>query len=363
MSQKPEMPEIRVINGALDETPLRGGTIILRGVVHHESLQHLRVDDYQRERKPASRLKSIWSALKAGESLPDIELGMRGERFHTAKDGTIYLQDPVFIIDGLQRQTAALNFLEHLPGDVRLGAVIHFSTNKAWERERFRVLNTTQGKVSGNVLLRNLRETNPAVLSLYGLCHNDADFPLRKRVCWSQNFNRTDLIGAVPLAKAAVDLHRHLMPRGVNNASASAVADWLGGLGREIGLQRMRANIAGFIGVIDEAWPIREIASSSPSPFLRSGFLTALSRVLSFHTDFWRDGDEELFIDTDLRRKIGRFPVFDPNIAHMTATGNTTAVSMLARHITDHINSGKRTKRLTSRMKIGAAAEPQPAEA
>lgn len=347
MSVKPDT-EVRIINSALDESPLRGGSIIMRGVVHPDTLQFLQVDVYQRERKPVTSSSSIWSAMKEGQPLPDIELGMRGQRYHSARDGTVYLQDPVFIIDGLQRQTAALRYMEEIGGEVRIGAVIHFATDVAWERERFRILNTTQSRVSSNVLLRNARDTNRAVLTLYGLSATDASFPLHKRVAWGQTMGRHEVMGALVLARAVLDLHRHHGTRGAGGSRALAVAEALDEVGNAIGLDKLRANIKEFIGLIDEGWPIRQIDTQSATPFLRGGFLTALARVLSSHTDFWRD-DRTLWVDADLRRKIGRFPVFDPNIAHLTNQQNSAGVSMLARHIVDHINSGKRTKRLSLR--------------
>src|SRR4029434_10944417 len=104
--------------------------------------------------------ESIFSALKCGEQLPDVELGMRGQRFReTKKDDEYLLQDPVFGIDGKQRIGSAIEYASlHPQAVVRSGAVIHFDTTEQWERERFHKLNATQRKVSPNVLLRNLRD-------------------------------------------------------------------------------------------------------------------------------------------------------------------------------------------------------------
>ena len=68
---------IKIINAALDEW---NGDILLRGVVDPSSLAHLKVDDYQREILPQSRIKELARAIKSGK-VPDIELGMRGGSF------------------------------------------------------------------------------------------------------------------------------------------------------------------------------------------------------------------------------------------------------------------------------------------
>lgn len=351
--------EIRVINGALDEHPARGGSIILRGVIHPECLKFLKVDDYQRERLGSSA--SIWKALTNHQALPDIELGMRGQRYQEMKDGTIFLQDPVYIIDGLQRQTGALRYMEATGQDVRLGAVIHFSTDKSWESERFRVLNTTARRVSGNVILRNDREGNPAILTLYGLSMNQADFPLYKRVTWEQVMARHDLITAGTMLKVALRLHRHLQSS-VTSTKVSDIAANARKLGDLIGLNKLRSNLVEFFAVINEAWPFNEIDTQSPTPFLRSGFLLALASLLSHHKDFWRDDDKTLHVETDLRRKIGTFKVFDPNINFLTHGSGSSSLMQLARLMVDHINSGKRTKRLTPRFASASFTERMRAE-
>src|SRR5882724_10561822 len=137
---------VKIINGALDTTPLRPDTLILRGVIDPESLKHLLFDDYQREALPLSSLRKLTDAIKNGSALPDIEIGMRGSRVRNSTDNTYHLQDECFVIDGQQRVNACRNALLQGIGTVHLGAAIHFDTTKEWERERFRILNSEQLK-------------------------------------------------------------------------------------------------------------------------------------------------------------------------------------------------------------------------
>jgi len=63
--------------------------------------------------------------------------------------------------------------------------------------------------------------------------------------------------------------------------------------------------------------------------------------------DFWHDN--VLFVGTDLQRKLKTFPVTtDPTIAQL-AGASGKGRDMLLQLMIDHINSGKRTRRLTAR--------------
>src|SRR3954452_16034050 len=120
-----ERESVKVLKAALDED---GADIILRGVIAPDSLHLLQVDDYQREILPFARIRDLVGALENG-NVPDIVLGMRGGAYHD-RDGVFYLQDPVFIIDGLQRTTAAKHLLMKGGREPRLGVKVHFNTSK-----------------------------------------------------------------------------------------------------------------------------------------------------------------------------------------------------------------------------------------
>lgn len=79
---------------------------------------------------------------------------------------------------------------------------------------------------------------------------------------------------------------------------------------------------------------------------MRTNFLMAMARVLSSHLDFW--DDNKLVVDRSIIAKLGHFPHHDPHISQL-ALGNSKALEMLYILMRDHINSGKRTRRLRSR--------------
>lgn len=340
---------IKIINYALDDSPLRGGTIILRGVVSADTLQFLKSDDYQREVMAITPRSKIQQGLKAGEPFPDIELGMRGERFIERNDA-IYLQDDVFIIDGLQRVSGALHYLANQTGaPVRLGAVIHFNTTKDWERSRFEILNMERRKVSPNLLLRNSAEDNNALALLLDMSRNDTRFALYQRVSWQQQMKRGELITALQLLKSVNALHRHTIGLRGNRTSLSTLSDFMTKIYNTCGTQVIKANTRAFYDLIDECWGLRAIQYRETAPQVKGTLNAVLATLLSDHEDFWQE--KRLFVSADLRRKLSKFRLSDPNVANLAA-GNTGAGHLLYSMLKDHLNSGKRTGHLKQRQQF-----------
>jgi hypothetical protein len=327
---------IKIINAALDEW---NGDILLRGVVDPSSLAHLKVDDYQREILPQSRIKELARAIKSGK-VPDIELGMRGGSF-LEREGSFYLQDSVWIIDGLQRRTAAMELIRAgvLP---RLGATIHFNTTKEWEREQFRNLNVSRVKLSPNVLVRNERGKSQGVEMLYRLC-NDSTFVLNNRVSWDQRMKREHLIGGLALLKISSQQHRRF-GTGLSDNGFSFLIDGYQRLYDRVGRNVLRENTKRFWEILDEAFNVRGVAYVVTAPHLKVGFLKTMARVFSDHKDFWADCN--FVCNTDLRKKLATFPLMDPHIASLCASAGSS-MRILYEMIVTHLNSGKRSRRLS----------------
>lgn len=334
---------IKMNHAALDET--LEGEIILRGRIDPDSLPLLQVADYQREVLPLTTITSIIEGFHEG-SIPDIDLGMRGEKYLERGPG-FYLQNPVYIIDGLQRVSAARQIMQENGGRLpRLGATVHFGTNEEWERDRFKILNADRTKLSSNVLLRNMRYDVEVVDLLYRLCQ-DKTFVLHGRVNWQQRMRRSELISAVTLLKVSGALHAHIGPgksSGIKELGAGA-QKIMGRTGKNI----FRDNVKTFFHLVDQCWGIQCITYSGGAPYIRSSYLMVLATVLSNHTNFWKEN--RLFIEAPLIRKIKLFPVSsDPYVASLcSATGK--AKEILYNLIVGHINSGKRTRKLQPRTK------------
>lgn len=332
---------VRMLNAALDEDEHRN--IVLRGVIAPESLSMLKAGPYQREILPVTTIKDLAEAFNGGCALPDVYLGMRGGNY-TEHDGSTWLEDAVYIIDGLQRVTAAQEV--HRTGKVpRLGAKVHFNTTESWERSKFRALNTFGTKLSPSILIRNMEKEYPIVEMLLSLNH-DSNFVLAERVCWNQRMIRKDLITGLTLLKVAGMLHSRF-GKGSRSARYVEVVPALQRIYERIGRNAVRDNLREFWGVMDECWQVRNVTFKEGAVFLRTSFLFCLTSIISEYDNFWRDS--KLFIERDLRKKIALFPINDPEVVRLAATGQHGAAGdLLYQLMLRHINSGKRTKRLTN---------------
>lgn len=348
---------IKIIHAALDE--VEGREIILRGTVSPDSLTRLQVDTYQRETLPLTHIRQLVRAFEEGSSIPDIVLGMRGGDF-TERDGAFYLKDDVFIIDGLQRTQAAIQYMNDRGGTPRLGAAIHFGTSFEWERRLFQLLNGgLRVKLSPNVLLRNERHEHTVVEMLYDLTTTDRTCVMRDRVCWKQRMDRVHLISAMTFLKVATTLHSHVALGG-RCAALDELIRAADKMAEKVTEAVFGANIRSFFAIVDECWGIKSVHFKEGAAYMRLTFLTTLAALFSRHTDFWR-GDK-LTVDADLRRKIKSFPLTDPNVRNLTAASGK-ARYMLYQLLLDHVNSGKRTKRLSLRAEFKMAQAEEMAAA
>ena len=160
------------------------------------------------------------------------------------------MRSRALIIDGWQRVGNAMRLLELIPHHpLRMFVTVHFGTDAVWERHRFTELNKNVRKVSPNLHLRNMRDTNAAVLTLFGLSNNTKDFPLYKKVCWGQAMQRGQLLTALTLCKAANTLHAH--KGGISKTGATAhVADAAKRAADNVALKNFRQNVTTLISAI-----------------------------------------------------------------------------------------------------------------
>lgn len=341
---------IRIQHPSIEDDPEDQSAAVIRGVLANESLAHLRVDNYQRELLPSASRRDIRAGIQAGDRLPDIVLGMRGETFSLESNGDLLLHDPVYIIDGQQR---CRTMMEMLSGEtsvrMRLGAIVHVKTTVVVERSMFQKLNQFQKKVSPNILLRNLKEDHPALTALYGLTKNDKAFAMFGRVSWGQNMLRGELMSANMLLTIVLRLHAHL--GAAQNTKLALLVPAADKTAAAIGLATWRENVKAFFTTIDECWGIRRIHIKSGAPYMRHGFVFVLASILSDHPDFWQG--KRLVVPSELRNKLAKFHTDDPEIVRL-AGASGAARNTLYIHLITWLNSGKRTKRLVSRNAVSS---------
>lgn len=326
---------IKFTNAALDEDDK--GSIVLRGVIAPESMVLLKVGPYQREVLPLTKIQDLMKAYETG-SVPDVELGMRGGGF-TEKNELFFLNDEIYIIDGLQRITAAMRYMDGTRSP-KLGATVHFNTTEDWERERFRILNTMHLRLSANVLIRNLEKESEIVGLLRSLC-KDRNFVLHDKVCWNQRMSRNELISANVFLSVTGIIHSRFGPTRTSTFNDLIIN--LDGVYVKLGRNIVRENIKTFWDFMDECYKVRFITFKEGAIYLKRGFLAVMASVLAEHGDFWKDA--RLFIDRDLRKKFSSFPINDGEVIRLAGSGGA-ATEILYMLIVNHINSGKRTKRL-----------------
>ena len=340
---------VKVIRAALDVIEVGDEEhLILRGVIDPDSLELLKVDDYQREiLNNSKKVEEFEAALSVGE-VPDIDLGMRGDSLRATTDGdgeVYYLHNSVFIVDGLQRVTAAKNLLAKKSGVTpRLGATIHLNTTKKWERERFHVLNTARVRVNANITLRNMSPDLKSVALLIRMTTKEKDCVLHGKVSWQQRMRRGQLITAVTMLKALGRLHAHIGPGKATNVEQLANG-WEKIFGR-VGPRTIRHNIKEFFDTVERCWGISLVTYGDRNPQITLSFLMTLGRVFSEHEDFW-DGNK-LVVPKSLAQKLAMFAVMDPHIAELCSASGSSR-DILFNLLVQHINKGKRTRHLTPR--------------
>lgn len=336
---------VRLMNAGLDE---RSGEIVAHGWLDIESIGQLRVGPYQREvlSKIGGKKTSLLSAVESGARLPDIMLGMRGQNYDT-KGHSMILSAPVYVIDGLQRVSALKQFAELYPAQakaLRIGAEVRFGTDQESEEALFMVLNTSRIPVSPNVILRNLRNKFPSIATLYGLSTADRDFPFYGRVQWGQRMAKGDLATALMLTKTAYVLHASSNWR---TGRAGQLASALDVKAKEIGLPTFRANMKTFAEVLDECFKVKHVEYRDAATHLKGNFLFCLARLFCEHGNFW-NGDK-LVVSAGDRKKIATFPVMDPEVTRLAASG-TMAMGILYEKLVEKFNTRKRIGRLQKRM-------------
>lgn len=332
---------VKLTNAALDEI---GADIVIRGVIDPSSLGKLQVAPYQREILAINSIRELAAAIREG-GVPDICLGMRGGQY-MEREGAFYLQDAVYIIDGLQRRTAALEILRsgELP---HLGATVYCNTDEKRERDMFRKLNMSRAKLSPNVLLRNEKYENEFVAMLFELC-KDSSFVLHHKVSWDQRMKRGELMTAIGILKVVGRLHSRFRG-GLLESSHAILSANMATLMQRLGRKVVRDNIKHYWQTIDEMYDIRNVTFKEGAGYLRQTFNIVLARVFASHEDFWNDA--EFKISIDLKRKLSLFPITDPHVASLcSSTGPSKDI--LYNLFVQHINSGRRSRRLKPFMEL-----------
>jgi len=337
---------VKVVRAYLDDT---GNGTVIRGAIDIDSLKALEVGSYQREVQPVTTLQKIKRGYAQGV-VPDIFLSMRGTKVRRGQnDGEFFLLDPTFIVDGLQRVTAAIQIVNDPTATTRpnVGAEVHLGRDEAWEREMFRILNLERTRLSSNVIIRNAAEDCSSASALLKLA-GERDFALRDRICFGQNMRREHLITAVTYLKIAGTLHSRF-----GASLSSDVLAIVGGLDRivdgqagkdGIGERAFRENVRTFFNVIRDVWGLSQITVRETCPYIKYGFLHMLSLFITRMPQLWDDDKKRFRIERDVLKKMEQFPLNDPTVRDLCSASGQ-AEKVLYQMFLEHMNRGRRTNR------------------
>lgn len=338
------MPQIRIEHGMLDVVKV-GDTerFAIFGQIDPASLSDIQVPDYQREVLSARKIAALQKAMKDGERITPVDLGMRGELHSERPKGTYHLADPVYVIDGLQRITAAQGLVQSGVIFPSLYALIHLHTNETWELKRFTTINTGQTGLNSNILLRNLAKNNEGARVMLWITSN-SKFVLCDRVSWTQNMRKGDLLRATMYYKAVGRLMSWAGPgkSGPLEMANGGIDKMIAKVGRNVFIENVRT----FFTLLDETFGVLKVAYLSQAVQLKDTFLRALAGVISDYENFW-EGDR-LAVPDDLKKRLATFPIDDPNVITLAGSAGQAA-KILEALIVDHLNARKSTRRLRRR--------------
>jgi hypothetical protein len=320
-----------------------GSTILIGFLDLVSSINNLTPSWYQRAAGfSPQKIRQLSTDFLAGDQMPPIVLGMRGENFDVLEDGTIRLLDPTYVVDGLQRWYAALAVMEQRPA-LRLAVMVYLNTTEESEIALFRKLNTKRTGVSPSIHIRNEKNHSRVAATLYGMSANQPDFALFERVAWDQRFYEKDLVSGATLLLVLTQLHVHILRVQPSNR----VIELLPLIDKNIdhvGLQKSRENLIHFFDVLDELWCIRNILLRNRGTYhLKQGWLITLAKLFSDFTEFWDASDKTLFVSAALKRDLARLDPKDEECVRLAA-GTKSARELLYQLFVQNLNKGRVNK-------------------
>lgn len=275
---------VLITNAALDDGP--DGSVILRGKIGPSDLRKLEVGPYQKKTHRAAKLKRLGQAVINGDRLPDIECGMRGQRFDT-QGNNFLLYDPVYIIDGLQRKMSLTAVAARHPEIAcTIGIVINFGTTETWERARFEKLATDRTNVAPSVILRNLAKDDKVARMIYGLTTDDRDCILYDRVTWDQHEMVGEIINANTLYYVITLLHGWAVAPPARR-NPHAIVEHVNEIAETIGDAVMLSNTRKFFELVEYFWGFRELQKKDGPIQVRPDFLFVMSELMARIRVFW----------------------------------------------------------------------------
>ena len=364
-----ERKSIKFVNAVLSTLEREGQTTtVLQGSLDRTSVGDLLYDKYQRLVVPGPKQKELIMSVRAG-TVPPITLGVRGSALRDGGNGTFYVPESVFTIDGRQRNASFMKLEELEPGaSPLLRVLVYFNTTYTWERRLFLQLNLNGLRLAANVVARDLADDYLIIEDLLHLTRSNMVFPLWERVCWEQRFRKGELINARTFLQTCGLVHANFGP--TRSSDTEAIVAGNQAVAEAIGSKQFLANVEAFWNLVEGCWGVKNIEYRQSATQLKGGFLSVLARLLQSCPEFWVSPTKkaeaaglrsQLVIGKNRRDRLRTFPLQDPTVVAMAGgnvgkMGNTPFYVMLL----DHMNHGLRAaNKLIDPTLGGASMQPQ----
>lgn len=301
---------------------------------------------YQRDPIPG-HVDKIAVAIRNGEDIdmPPLILHARGDRY-TVNGKTISIDNHVFLVDGLQRWSAAdIVNEEILAGEFEgeepcLFAIVHMNSVTEEEARKFKIVNTTSKRINPNKMLLNMAiiDKRPGVKLLHDLSTSEGSFPLFERIQWDDQKKTKSLVTARIFSFTAMALHGF-----VPASNYEAMANGLDRTLTHIGPNKFTTNIKIFYDkIIEGIWGIRDIAIVKHAHHIKSGFLWCLAEVFSMNKDIFFNKEGILSVSVKDMQKLRTLPMKDKSFAAFCAAQDGPNRTTLINAIADHMNHYRR---------------------
>ena len=338
---------VRVLRSSLRDF---NNDIVLVGVIDPLSLPLLKVDmTYQRLAMTAKQRKDLYRCDPQRDQFSDMELAARGSEDYETEPGgeAVGLPGPIYIIDGHQRWTTALEYRKRSGTPIFLGAAITLNTTVEFERKRFIDLSLNRRKISPSLLLRDQKEKIPFVNTLYGMTNGGDKRPmvLNERVGWGQNLGSEDLISGFQLSVLALALHNHLTPV---TTTVRDIPNYMLRLETLMPLSAFRQNVATFWDALDDTWKFAEMKTHLGRKLLNIGIIKMIAEIMAEHENFWKppQADHHLQINAEMIRRLREIKL--PQLQNMVH-GTGFSKTVMKNSIINWIDTGKSINKLRKR--------------
>jgi hypothetical protein len=185
-----------------------------------------------------------------------------------------------------------------------------------------------------------------------------------------QKMRRHELLKARTFCIVVGRLHTNFGP--TKTTDVQGVAAGLQAVVNKVGSKQFLANATTFFEVLNECYGLRNISYRKTAVQVKENFLNTLARLFAtFPSEFWEFPSAKakddclrsrLVVPRTWRDKLRSFNIQDPEVVRLASGGGTTML-ILYQMLLEHLNRGRRNKRLIDQglTELAPVSDDQPA--